>query len=394
MAEWHDEPLDTRRVCQKRRRTARCTPQLLDTLPAEWRELLKRWVQGGGNRRWETLRNEAGDKQQKLAFGLLDWTLNNGWVAVIQQWEHGDWLPKRVEFLDLPQLRAALGLRDKENDTQSWQEIRALLLALDNPTLTPAILALDDLRVQVALKRQGLIFKLHDWQEQRKVGKRNDFALSARNGTHTINPSEWNWLKSVLDLSEFGIEPHTPQLLIAAPLRLHMPQGQLDLIACPDFAALTPTTVQAVTAVSGTISCWKLVENLTCFEHVARNRKADTGVIWLPGFPPSWWRTAVGRLLDIAPAPADIACDPDPAGIAIALKAAELWRERGIAWQPWKMAAADLASLTVFDPLTKWDKQKLATLQQNPAIPAQLAELVEWMLKEDRKGEQEGFEWS
>ncbi len=69
-----------------------------------------------------------------------------------------------------------------------------------------------------------------------------------------------------------------------------MTHGQIDLAASPDFAALTPSTVQAVTAVSGTVSRWQLVENRTSFERVARNREPDAGVIWLPGFPPSWWR--------------------------------------------------------------------------------------------------------
>ena len=51
MAEWLIEPLDKRAVCQKRRRAAQIAPQTLDTLPAEWRELLTRWVRRGGNRR-------------------------------------------------------------------------------------------------------------------------------------------------------------------------------------------------------------------------------------------------------------------------------------------------------------------------------------------------------
>ena len=119
----------------------------------------------------------------------------------------------------------------------------------------------------------------------------------------------------MIDLAEFGIERHTPLLLIAAPLTLTLTHGQLDLAASPDFAALTPATMQAVTATSGTVSRWQLVENRTSFERVAKKREPDVGVIWLPGYPPSWWRTAVGQLLDLAPAPARIACDPDPAGM-------------------------------------------------------------------------------
>ncbi len=385
------EALDKRIVCQKRRRMTPGTPQSLDTLPAEWRELLSRWVRRGGNSRWETLRNDAGVTNVQMAQALLDWLLRSGWAAVTEQRKLSEWWPQQVELLHLPLMRAALGLRDKDEEAQRWQETRALLQTLVNPLLTPAILALDDLPVQRALARQDLIFKLHEWQAQQQNGTRRDFALFARGDTKALSDSEWNWLESVIDLAEFGIERHTPLLLIAAPLHLKMQHGQIDLAASPDFAALTPSTVQAVTAVSGTISRWQLVENRTSFERVAKNREPDAGVIWLPGFPPNWWRETMGCLLDLAPAPVLIACDPDPAGIAIALKAAEMWQERALAWQPWKMTAADLASLRVRKPLTEGNRQQLTSMQQGPALPYALAELLEWMLEHGEKGEQEGY---
>lgn len=391
MAEWHDERLDKRRVCQKRRRTATCAPQALDTLPAEWRDLLARWVRRGGNSRWETLRKDAGTKRVQIADALLDRLQRTGWVTTTEHWKLGAWWPQQVELLHLPQLRAALGLRDKDDDAQRWAGIRASLQTLDSKALIPAILALDELPEQRALARHDLILKLHDWQARQQSGTHRNFALFARNDTKAVSDGEWNWLESVLDLAEFGIERHTPLLLIAAPLTLSLPKGQIDLACSADFAALTPVTVHAVTAASGKISRWQLVENRTSFENVAKKRDANTGVIWLPGFPPTWWREAVGSLLDLAPCPAQIACDPDPAGIAIALKSAELWREHGLSWQPWKMAVADLASLRVRKPLTEGDRQQLAALRQNFTLPAQLAELLEWMLEHDEKGEQEGY---
>jgi hypothetical protein len=391
MAEWCDEPLDKRRVCQKRRRTATCPPQPLDTLPAEWRELLARWVQRGGNSHWETLRNDAGTNRVQLAYTLLDWLLRSGWAAVTQQWKHSDWLPQRVELLRQPELRKSLGLRDKDDDAQRWKEIRASLQTLNNEALVPAVLALDDLPVQRALERHDLILKLHDWQTQQQSGTRRNFAWFARDDTKVIKDSEWNWLESAIDLAEFGIERHTQLLLVSAPLLLHLPHGHIDLAASPDFAALTPSTMQAVTSASGTVNRWQLVENRTSFENVSKKREVDTGVIWLPGFPPTWWREAVGSLLDLARAPAYIACDPDPAGIAIALKAAELWRKRDLAWQAWKMDASDLATLRARKPLSEGDKLQLVALRQNPSLPATLNELLEWMLEHAEKGEQEGY---
>ncbi len=391
MAEWHDEPLDKRRVCQKRRRTATCAPQALDTLPTEWRELLTRWVKRGGNSRWETLRKDAGATQVQLSDDLLNWLLRNGWVAVTQQWQLSAWWPQQVELLHLPQLRAALGLRNKDSDDLRWTEVRAGLAATLNDALTPALQTLDELPVQRALSRYDLLSALQRWQNSQQNGTRRDFALFARGDTKSLGDAEWNWLEAVLDLTEFGIERHTPLLLTVAPLVLQMPRSQLDLAACADFAALTPATITNIQAVSGTVRHWHLIENRTSFERAARQRDADVGVVWLPGFPPGWWREAMGRLLDLSPAPALLSCDPDPAGIAIARKAAELWQARGLEWQPWKMSVADLLTLGARKPLNETDRKQLAELRADPVLPPMLSELAEWMLEHGEKGEQEGY---
>lgn len=386
------ESLDQRKVSQRRKRYREHLPQQLGQIPGEWRELLARWVRRGGNSRWETLRNDAGVTGIQMAESLRDWLLREGWAVVVEQRQHNEWWPQSVELRNLPQLRAALGIADKEQDAQRWQSVRTELNSICDDNLhTPALFALDKLPVRYALARSDLIVFLQLWQDAQKSGTRRDFALFARDDTKGLSEAEWNWLEQTLDLAEFRIERHTPLLLLSAPLTLTMPHGQIDLACCADFAALTPATLQAVTAASGTISRWQLVENRTSFERVARQRDVDAGVIWLPGYPPSWWCNAVGQLLDLAPAPAHIACDPDPAGISIALKAAELWRKRGIEWQPWKMSATDLAALRVRKPLTEADISQLAALQQATALPAQLTKLAEWMLEHGEKGEQEGY---
>jgi hypothetical protein len=375
----------------KRRRFRPGSPLPLDTLPHEWHSLLKKWLKRGGNSRWETLVKDAGTTHLALAESLLNWLLRHGWAIVEDERRHGSWWPQSLELRNLPQLRDALGINDKEQDAQHWQALREMLHAHCDDNFAPALLALDELPVHRALTRQDLIATLQRWQDTQQSGTRRDFALFARNDTKGLSESEWNWLEQTLDLAEFRIERHTPLLLLSAPLTLNMPRGQIDLTSCVDFAALTPATLQATTAASGTISRWQLVENRTSFERVARQREYDVGVIWLPGFPPNWWRSVVGQLLDHAPAPAYIACDPDPAGIAIALKAAELWRERGIAWLPWKMSATDLAALRVRKLLTEVDRLQLAALRQETVLPTQLSELAEWMLEHGEKGEQEGY---
>ena len=386
------EALDTRALCKRRRRFRAEIAIQLELMPAEWRELLARWVRRGGNSRWETLLKDAGTANLALADSLREWLLRQGWAIVIEERKHGDWWPQSVELRNLPILRAALGISDKEHDAQRWQTLRAdLHQRCTAQELTPVLLALDELPVSRALSRYELIASLQRWQDEQRSGTRRDFAWFARNDTKGLSEAEWNWLEQNLDLAEFRIERHTPLLLLAAPLVLISPQGQFDLSACADFAALTPATLQTMTGAAGCITRWQLVENRTSFERVARQRNADAGVIWLPGYPPTWWLSAVGRLLDLAPAPAHIACDPDPAGIAIALHSSVLWHARNLAWQPWRMAASDLAALRTRKPLTEGDYQQLATLQQDSKLPAALIDLLKWMLEHGEKGEQEGY---
>lgn len=383
------EPLDRRAVSQRRRRQRVTTPQQLSTIPGEWRELLTRWVRRGGNSRWETLRNDAGVTGMQLAQSLLDWLLREGWASVTEHRKHGAWWPQQVELRNLSVLRAALGINDRENDIQRWHDARSGLARLLDSPLAPVVLALDELPPKRAQTRADLVKALHAWRETAQSGTRRDFALFARGATKAITDAEWRWLEDTVDLADFGIERHTPVLLIAAPLTLHTAQGMLNLAACPDFAALTPQTLHSALNAEQAIECWRLIENRTSFERAARSREDGIGIIWLPGFPPGWWREAVARLLTLAPAPAEIACDPDPAGIAIAMQAGSLWQSCGLDWLPWKMTAADLLALPATLPLSDWDRTRIAQIR-NLDMKPELAALLDFMLQRNTKGEQEG----
>ena len=385
------ESLGGRMAARRRRLVPTGVPASLDLLPAEWRDLLACWARREGRSKWETLLKDAGAAQLQTADSLRDWLLRHGWAEVIEERRHGDWWPLRLELRERPALRAALGIRDRNADAPRWEAARAGLAALDDEALQPALAALDDLPVHRALARCDLVSALHRWRGSPQSGTRRDFSLFARGETKAVTDAEWNWLESILDLAEFGIERHTPLLLLSAPVILHLPRGRLDIAACPDFGALTPAAVEQIIRAEGCIARWHLIENRTSFERAARQREPETGVIWLPGFPPGWWRAAVARVLDLMPAPARISCDPDPAGIAIALQAAELWRQRGLEWEPWKMAAADLAALRVRIPLTERDAQQLVAQMEKGGLPAHFAELAAWMLAHGEKGEQEGY---
>ena len=109
----------------------------------------------------------------------------------------------------------------------------------------------------------------------------------------------------------------------------------------------------------------------------------------MPGFAPSWWLESVDASAHTPARPAWIACDPDPAGIEIALQAGRLWKEVRLAWEPWCMDIQTLAALPSTRPLEGSDRERLQRLRQRP-LPADLGDLAEWMLAHNRKGEQEG----
>lgn len=369
----------------RRQRVAEQPPRGLDTLPDDWRHLLKRWVSRGGDSRWETLKGDAGVGRQNLAQALLDWLLDNGWVVLTEKFERAEWWPYRVQFQEPSTLRASLGIADADTAAANWRAVRDTL-----PPDTPLLDALDTLPPRTALARAELATALARWQVEHCSGTQRDFALFARGATKAISPAEWAWLDEATDLGDWGIERHTPLLLIAAPATLRFPHAALNLAACTDFCALTPATLAAAMAASGAPERWHLVENRTSFERVARTREANAGIIWLPGFPPSWWREAVAHLLALAPAPAAVACDPDPAGIAIALQAGALWQAAGLDWQPWHMDISSLQSLPCRSSLNAWDQTRIAQLAQG-VLPESLSELLAYMSEHNVKGEQEGI---
>ena len=386
------EYLDKLRLPKKRRRYAYVAPASLATIPTEWRELLVQWLRLGGNSRWETLIKKAGLAQKSTAETLLDWLLNNGWAVVDEERKHGDWWPYRVALREQKALRQQLGLPDIDDVAIQWQSLRSTLQskAQNNTSLLIILNALDAMPTSRAIIRATLVQALLTWANNARVGTYRDFSLFARAATKEISSTEWAWLDAHFDLAEFNIEQHTPLLLVSANLNLQVSLGEINLSAMPDFAALTPVTINNIKSINGAISTWILVENRTSFERVARNRQANEGVIWLPGYPPSWWKAAVTHLIKVAPAPAKIACDPDPAGIAIALSVIALWGAAGQAASAWRMGVEELQSLPSKKPLTEMDEQQLASLMKQ-GLPLNLRALAEYMASNKQKGEQEGY---
>ncbi|WP_305047176.1 hypothetical protein [Geoalkalibacter sp.] len=374
----------------KRRRRAQ-EPRLasLGLWPAAWRDLLRDWLrQGGSRRKWLSLLQSAGGERASDALQLLDALLKTGLVEVEEQRSAGRWQAQWVEFLDLEATREALGLPHRERLRERCQALGEALPG--HPLLHPLHASLLQIPAERALRRYELLSALDVWLAEERSGTRRDFALFARGDTKEVSAAEWNWLADFLDLEACGISRHTPALWLRAPLVLHCVEGALDLRCVPDAIALTPATLARLKSGGGILGNWRVVENRTLFERVARHWGERDGVLWVPGFAPSWWRQAVAALLAVCPAPALVACDPDPAGIEIALQVGRLWEQHNLPWGPWLMTANNLAGLRSRKALTDHDRERLARLVGQP-LPVDLRDLVAWMDERGEKGEQEGI---
>ena len=331
----------------------------------------------------------AGAARSMLADRLLQRLLREGAVEIEESHERGHWWPRQVRFIAPAALRAGLGLAEPDAARQAYLDARSRPLC--HPALARAAEALDALPPARGLPRLELLLALDTWNAEQRSGTWRDFALFARGHTKQISEAEKAWLADEAGLADFRISAHTPLLRLRAPSIIRLPGGEIALGAQPDFAALTPATVAAISGARQPPRVWHVVENLSSFERVARACAADEGALWLPGYPPSWWQQAVATLLRHLPAPARIACDPDPDGIAIALQAGSLWSAAGLPWQPWRMGPAELLGLPTHRPLDLRDRQLLASLRAGTPLPPGLAALAEALLQLSGKGEQEGY---
>lgn len=374
---------------RRRRRAFPDQPSGPDAWPADWRQLAADWLRRGeGQRRWDSLLKVAGHARYAQAEALRDALLAGGWIEVEERFAAGRWQTTALAFPDPAALRAALGLPDPGARRAEWAAARdgARLPA----ELDDLAAGLDGQPAPRALARLALLSALAGWRADGRSGTWRDFGQYARGDTKAITESERAWLANALDLEVWGLAGHAPLLLLAGPLVLVGPAFRLDLAGLPGFVGLPPQGIAALEEVTGTIGAWRLVENRTSFERAAAAHGRVDAVLWLPGFAPSWWREALATLLARCPAPGLVACDPDPAGVAIALNVGRVFQAAGLTWQAWRMAAADLAALPRRRPLTDDDRSRLAALDTT-ALPPGLSELVDWMDRHGEKGEQEGL---
>jgi hypothetical protein len=371
------------------RRAERVDTATCDAWPQDYRDLLRVWLTHGTARmRFATLVKLVGHARHEVARQLLAELLRTGWVEIEEHRVGGTWNAAWVQFVDADGLRPIAGLSDR---TSSLRELeRSKAHTLHAPTLAAIRSDIERLRVPLATRRMKLLIALDRWIGERRFGTRRDFALYVTGDTKGIPDSDWTWLKGELDLEDdHGIRRHIPHALMRAPWRLHG-AGLIDLRAVPDSIGLSPRTLAAVERIEGDIKCWCIIENRTLFDRVTEVYGDRNAVLWVPGNPPLWWKQAIASLLTRCPAPARIACDPDPAGIQIAGAVGDLWQQAGQPWASWGMSAESLQSLPVHRALTDQDDVILEGLR-TVELHADLARAVDWMRARRLKGEQEGL---
>jgi hypothetical protein len=244
------------------------------------------------------------------------------------------------------------------------------------------------MRDRLAIRRSALAQALDAWIDAGRSGTRYDFALFATGKTKGITKADWEWLSHLGALEAASIVDHEPLLLVAGQWTLNFRGGaRIDVGAHSAPIGIAASCIDAAQTIVG-VHTWIVIENRTVFDRAAR-LGSHSAIIWTPGYSPIWWLRAVAGLLKLAPAKALIACDPDPAGIAIALRVARLWVDRDIGWQPAGMDAAALEALPRRWPLSSVDLGILDVaadaVRQTPLAG------LHAVLPQAGKGEQEGY---
>ncbi|QWT20007.1 hypothetical protein KPL74_19935 [Bacillus sp. NP157] len=358
----------------------------VDTLLGEERALVIRLLgRGGTSVKAKTLFAEAGNARH-VAIDAVELLLQHGWVELSEKRRGSQWELITLRWLDGEALRSALGLVTLAARS-SWRQA-ALGQQPADERLHPLHASLALLGDKPLERRTSIVRELENWCRDQRTGTRVQFALFALGDTKAITSADWTWIERHVDPETLGISRHTPTLLLRGPIQLSGEAGTIDLRAVPDVIALSPATLAGVHTIVGVHDAWLLVENRTSFEDVARRLGNRYTVVWMPGYVPDWWLSAMRALASLLPARAYIAADPDPAGIEIALRASAPWASD---WQPWAMDAKALQLAGEGRPLTEDDRSRLARLANSP-LPLTLAMFVRTLQDAGKKAEQEALD--
>lgn len=381
-------------------------PQALSLELSAHKDLLARWVKEDAATRTRPvlLKRAAGAGIERVE-AVCDQLLRAGWIERGERLQGGHWHWDSINWRDLDGLRRLLGVTGRQDraaqresllqEAQAWLAARSADKAdpdlLDEMAQAFAQLAQDTaLRHAALATRVALVRALADWSDSGAQGLRRDFALKAMGDTKSIGAADWRWLEACFDLDRLRISPFAPQLWMAGTASLQWPSGRTDL-APLHVVGLTLTDVSQVQRLEAPPNSYWLVENRASFERQAQGLSPGVMLLWLPGRPSSAWLEAVGHLLRLAPAPAQVSADADPAGVDIACTVGSLWEAQGLAWEPHQMGLAQWASTSQRWALNDHDRSLIERLLARSDLRPELRALCEAMRREGRKAEQESW---
>lgn len=405
-AQWCDTPVrrDVRDRC-----AAGPVPGALPLLGPQDLKLLRLWVRDdNASRGRASLLKLAGASGIERAELLCDCLLREGFLSRREHLVRGSWQWQRITWRDLEALKRLLGVGSKSQreavrqamlaDGTRWAEERrgqAAQEALDPDLLDEVDGALEQLAREAALKpevlqgRIALLRAVADWHDAGGEGLRRDFALQARGDTKAIGAADWRWLEASFDLERLRIAQFAPMLWLAGALALRWGERQVDVDAL-HCAGLPLGDVARAESASRASSYW-VIENRASFERQAQARQPGQVLLWVPGRPSAAWMDAVAHLLRLAPAPAQVSADADPAGVDIACTVGALWEAQGLRWEPARMGVEEWSATSQKWALNAHDRLLLERLLARADLPPSLRSLCEAMQREGRKAEQEAW---
>lgn len=193
------------------------------------------------------------------------------------------------------------------------------------------------------------------------------------------------------DLEEFNITDHVPLLFIAGNFGYNC-RGYSSSLASMDYTVLTENTVKALEITDIGASKILLIENLTAFEQVVKKGLLGGGdaiTIWLSGYPSSRHEAITEKILRFKKIPGYCWCDLDPDGIQIFQTVKNFFDKSNCPLEPILMDVETLKKAFIKLRLSDEDKKKILDLKKSNQ--SQFQELIDYMLENGVKAEQEVF---
>ncbi|MBB5192492.1 hypothetical protein HNQ50_003233 [Silvimonas terrae] len=367
-------------------------PQALADWPRDRRQLLRDWLKQtrAEHPKWIALLDQAGPEQQTLAVEALLGLLLRGWIEIEEvssRASAGVWQPRSVSWLDLPALRAQVGLLDPVAEKAKRENLR--WMSVSDERLLNIQLALAGSPARAVPARRQLCDALARWLTQGREGSRELFARFARS-VGSIHPAEWQWLAEHVDLVACGISAHAPLLLLGGRCTL-IARGYVlvDLAALPQYLGLTPQSIAACDQLAG-VQQLCVIENLSTFARACERAEPGALILYQPGYATPGWLESLRHLVRLAGCHVSISCDCDPWGIALALQTGAAVSQAGAQWQTSGMDTATLISCPQRADLTDADRRRLEPLLTS-SLPPELAALAQEMDRLGQKAEQEQY---